>query len=171
MSLINCPQCKKSISDFAFKCPHCGLVLKESENINSKEENINNDSAKSYTQANNLTHNNRRVGIILISISVILIVIGIYLLNSHQYKYAVENLQYYKSQIQVNSAKTSGWLGDHYQYITDSWQYLKDKAQETIWITRISSIACFLFSIPFLIIGYKKFRLKNTLKGDKKWLL
>ena len=46
MSLINCPQCKKNISDLAIKCPHCGLVLKKSENINSKEENINNDSAK-----------------------------------------------------------------------------------------------------------------------------
>lgn len=29
MSLINCPECNKEISDSARKCPHCGYPLKE----------------------------------------------------------------------------------------------------------------------------------------------
>jgi hypothetical protein len=27
MALINCPECKKEISDKTFKCPNCGVVI------------------------------------------------------------------------------------------------------------------------------------------------
>jgi hypothetical protein len=27
MALINCPECKKEISDKAASCPHCGFIL------------------------------------------------------------------------------------------------------------------------------------------------
>lgn len=27
MALINCPECKKEISDKTFKCPNCGVII------------------------------------------------------------------------------------------------------------------------------------------------
>ncbi len=32
MSLINCPECDKRISEYAPHCPHCGYSLNHSEN-------------------------------------------------------------------------------------------------------------------------------------------
>ena len=33
MALINCPECKKEVSDSALSCPHCGFQLKEKEKV------------------------------------------------------------------------------------------------------------------------------------------
>lgn len=33
MALINCPECKKEVSDKATKCPHCGFSLKRKRNF------------------------------------------------------------------------------------------------------------------------------------------
>lgn len=31
MAMINCPECEKSVSDTAFKCPQCGAKLREAK--------------------------------------------------------------------------------------------------------------------------------------------
>lgn len=36
MALINCPECKKQISDKALSCPHCGLPLSERQIISNR---------------------------------------------------------------------------------------------------------------------------------------
>lgn len=40
MSLINCPECKKTISDKAPSCPHCGIPLFKVKNNVKKKRNI-----------------------------------------------------------------------------------------------------------------------------------
>ena len=41
MALINCPECKKEISDTARKCPHCGYAVKSVlKDINSNKKTI-----------------------------------------------------------------------------------------------------------------------------------
>jgi Ribosomal protein L7/L12 len=36
MSLINCPECNREISDKAESCPHCGYPFKNSESVDNK---------------------------------------------------------------------------------------------------------------------------------------
>jgi predicted amidophosphoribosyltransferase len=36
MSLINCPECKKEISDLAESCPQCGYKLKLKKDVSKK---------------------------------------------------------------------------------------------------------------------------------------
>ena len=41
MALINCPECKKEISDTARKCPHCGYVVKSVlKDVNTNKKTI-----------------------------------------------------------------------------------------------------------------------------------
>ena len=41
MALINCPECKKEISDTARKCPHCGYTVKSVlKDINTNKKTI-----------------------------------------------------------------------------------------------------------------------------------
>lgn len=36
MALINCPECKKEISDTIEQCPHCGYKIKRKKSVNKK---------------------------------------------------------------------------------------------------------------------------------------
>lgn len=38
MALINCPECKKEISDSVSTCPHCGFVINEKEKPKKKKK-------------------------------------------------------------------------------------------------------------------------------------
>ncbi|PHR80641.1 MAG: hypothetical protein COA59_17230 [Colwellia sp.] len=48
MAVINCPSCKKKISDKAIKCSHCGLSLQEIDS--DKIANLNNVSRINQAQ-------------------------------------------------------------------------------------------------------------------------
>jgi len=41
MSIINCPECNKGVSDTAVSCPHCGYLLNKSKNISKKKTESN----------------------------------------------------------------------------------------------------------------------------------
>jgi hypothetical protein len=47
MSLINCKECKKQISDKALTCPNCGVPLYELENRNEKVSETSSGMSKS----------------------------------------------------------------------------------------------------------------------------
>ncbi len=38
MSLINCPECKKEMSDSAISCPHCGYVINKTRKNSKKKK-------------------------------------------------------------------------------------------------------------------------------------
>ncbi len=40
MALIRCPECGKSISDMAEKCPHCGIPKKDIHNLRKANNQI-----------------------------------------------------------------------------------------------------------------------------------
>lgn len=102
MSLINCPECNKEISDTVKACPHCGYsfgenTLQSSENITKNE--INNISSKNKSS--------KKVIIpIIIIIVLIIATVGIYFLataNSRNYEKAVEfyNAGNYSESLEV----------------------------------------------------------------------
>ena len=42
MALINCPECKKQVSNSALFCPHCGFPLEKTEkHVNSQVKKPN----------------------------------------------------------------------------------------------------------------------------------
>ena len=38
MAMINCPDCKNKVSDTAISCPHCGYILKETDQKKNKAD-------------------------------------------------------------------------------------------------------------------------------------
>ena len=52
MSLINCPECNKEISDKAVNCPHCGNPINEQKPIVVRKDYK--AKAKSFTIAGEL---------------------------------------------------------------------------------------------------------------------
>lgn len=149
MALINCPECGKQISDVAIACPHCGYAVNQESNTIEVTQS-DNTSIESKMLIHNFADKNRLLiimnthkkvsGIVLLCIALVFVIIIISKLTSDDYKSAVDNLSYYKSQYNECMSKSYGFLGSSYKSIADQWKDMIGDLKKTIWSARISSI-------------------------------
>lgn len=93
VALIKCPECGKEISDTVKYCPNCGVEI--------KKQNLTTDKAKIKNY-------------IVIAVSIFLIIIAISLVASSEFKYYLDNIDYYTEQYENAKSHSSGFLGSSY---------------------------------------------------------
>lgn len=95
MALINCPQCGKSISDKAVKCPHCGVTFNK-ENTHS----IPQDSNPTVVDEQNkgLSDNSGKAFFVTFYIAIIMLGLVTYVYNHFSTKDEVADLSHFVEQ-------------------------------------------------------------------------
>jgi len=178
MALINCPECGKQVSDVAIACPHCGYSINQ-ENITIEDNQLNNTPIETKVPVINNSNRNKLLaimnthkkasGIVMLCIAFVLIIIIISKLTNDDYKSAVDNLSYYKSQYNECMSKSYGFLGSSYKSIADKWKDMIGDLNKTIWSARIISIVLTIadaFLIRFGIKFIKKAKEENNCGVD-----
>ena len=163
MALINCPECGKQISDLAISCPNCGYSINAKERIeNSIPHNTSNEIQKANTFNNYknkllslMSNHKKATGFIMIGLAIVFVIIIISKFTNSEYKSAVENLSYYKSQYNECMSKSSGFLGSSYKAIADKWKDMIGELNKTIWSTRIISLLLAVADFFLIKFGIK----------------
>ena len=94
MSLINCPECEKEISDKARSCPSCGYPIAAQRVVNKSSETIDGlkTSIKEKMSFNKVTENNGFVSVlkqnVVPRVAIIVIFIGLLLIPAALMYYA-----------------------------------------------------------------------------------
>ena len=96
---------------------------------------------------------------ILIGISIILIIIAISLVTTTEFKYYVDNIDYYTEQYANAKSHSSGFLGSSYSSLASSWKEMRDEAVAYVTLHSIGAIAFGVGGTIGLYKGLKK--LKN----------
>ena len=69
---------------------------------------------------------------ILIAVSIVLIIIAICLITAKEFRYCIQNIDYYASQYEYAIYMSRGYFGSHYRYIASEWKNLFNEALTTI---------------------------------------
>ena len=137
MALINCPECKKEISDTVTHCPNCGFEIK------NQHSSVDKTKTKNY---------------ISIAISIILIIIGISLVTSSEFKHYFENIDFYAEQYENAKSHSSGIFGSSYAAIASRWKDMLDKAIMYVALHSIGAIVLSIGGGVGLYRGFKKIK-------------
>jgi len=182
-----CLKCGAVIDDKSDFCSECGeridkVSCVENDQRNSQGETIvyasqisnENEHSQSVSAG---TVNFRRVkviiiiGVVLCMASICLVVFGYKSITDSSYEYAVDNYDYYKSQMTETSTMAKiygggGILGGAYSNLSSSWEDMLDEARERIVMGRIKAgvgfvggIVVLVFGIILLFKNYKKIRM------------
>lgn len=139
MALIKCPECGKEISDTVKYCPNCGVEI---------------------TIQNSITGKSKTKNYIVIAVSIVLIIIAISLVASSEFKYYLDNIDYYTEQYENTKSHSSGFLGSSYASLASKWKDMRDEAITYVVLHSIGAIALSISGVVGLYCGLKK--LKNT---------
>lgn len=142
MALIKCSECGKEISDTVKYCPNCGVEIKKQNSITDKAK------IKNY---------------IVIAVSIVLIIIAISLVTSSEFKYYLDNIDYYTEQYENARSHSSGFLGGSYASLASKWKDMRDEAIMYVALHSIGAIALSIGGGVGLYRGLKK--IKNA--GEK----
>ena len=137
MALIKCPECGREISDTVKCCPNCGVEIKKQNSITDKSK------AKNY---------------ILIAVSIILLIIAISLVASSEFKYNLDNIDYYTEQYENAKSHSSGFLGSGYASLASKWKDMRDEAIMYVALHSIGAIALSIGGGIGLYRGLKKIK-------------
>ena len=138
MALFKCSNCGKEISDTVKFCPNCGTEIKKTSPLSS------NSKTKNY---------------ILIGISIILIIVAISLVTTNEFKYYLDNIDYYTEQYENAKSHSSGFLGSIYSSLASQW---KEMREEAVMYVALHSIGAIVLGLGGTIGLYKGIRkLKN----------
>ena len=131
MALLKCSNCGKEISDTVKFCPNCGTKIEKSSPLS------NNVKAKNY---------------ILIGISIILIIVAISLVATNEFKYYLDNIDYYTEQYENAKSHSSVFLSGSYSSLASKWKEMQDEA---VMYVSLHSIGAIVFGISGAIGLYK----------------
>lgn len=167
MALINCPECGNQVSDAAISCPHCGYGISSSSSPVQSTDKHKFKESNLYIKTNIFISEHRKaVGIAMMVLAVLLFIIAISKFNDRDYKDAVDNLSYYKSQYNECMSNAYGLFGSSYKAIADRWDAMIGELNYTIWSTRIISFLLFAIDIPLIIFGIKNIKLSKKEKKE-----
>ena len=142
VALIKCPECGKEISGTVKYCPNCVVKIKKQNSITDKAK------TKNY---------------IVLAVSIILIIIAISLVVSSEFKYYLDNIDYYTEQYENAKSHSSGFLGGSYASLASKWKDMRDEAIMYVALHSIGAIALSIGGGVGLYRGLKK--IKNA--GEK----
>lgn len=150
MAHIKCPECGKEIKDVIIICHECGYQLKEV------------DGQKTSVSKNK---ENRQLAIGMCIIGCILLVFAFRTITSSKYKFYAENYETYVARYEENleTANSYGWglLRSGYSDIASRYEDMAKEAKKTIWLYRIKVVVSGGAGIVFIIVGYKKIKMKQ----------
>ncbi len=149
-----CLKCGAVIANGSKFCSECGCatdVVNESGAVAVQEQ-----------LSGNIEYSSQRkmfiIGIVMCICSVILFVFGYRSMTDTKYKHAIENVDYFESQMDETKSMASlyggsGLLGGGYSELASSWESMLEDAKKEILIGRIKIGIGFVGGIIFLIVG------------------
>ena len=107
-----------------------------------------------------MTENARTKNYILIVVSIILIIIAISFVATSEFKYNLDNIDYYNEQYEDAKSHGSGFLGGSYSSLASSWKDMRDEAIMYVALHSIGFVVLSICGGVGLYRGLKK--VKNT---------
>lgn len=149
-----CLKCGAVIADGSKFCSECGCT--------TYVVNRSGAVAVEKQPSGNIKYSSQRklfiIGVVMCICSVILFVFGYRSMTDAKYKHAIENVDYYESQMDETKSMASlyggsGLLGGGYSELASSWESMLEDAKKEILIGRIKIGIGFVGGIIFLIVG------------------
>lgn len=113
------------------------------------------------------------IGVVMCICSIILFVLGYKSITDSRYKHAVENVDYYESQMNETKSMANiyggtGLLGGGYSNLASSWKSMLEKAKKEIMVGRIKIGIGFgggiIFAILGIILSIKNYKVSMILR-------
>lgn len=163
-----CLKCGEAMPDSVSFCPFCGTKIGENKDMEKAivyVEKVNEGSAETRVEMSSKMLDKmknkswgRGVAIVMCVLAVILIVFGYKSITNSSYKYAVDNCEYYKQQLNETKSMSNiyggtGILGRGYANISSSWKDMLEDAQKTIFTGRVKAGVGFGLGFALLLLA------------------